>query len=197
MKLNEPVFHLGKIPVSWGRIIVWIIIIGGLFANFFIWQSALAQTTGKELSNAEKFSAKNGRLLKREFVDVGEVNGAKIQVLYITDMSDNQKISCVRFEQERYGERTRIATIDSDELDGLIKALKIMQEKVFATTPTTYTEVEFKSRGDFEAGCYFSGDEWSVYISIDRYALSGKNIKIYRERFAEFIGLLEQAKAKM
>ena len=33
-----PLFHLGKIPVSLGRILAWIIIIAGLFANYYIWR---------------------------------------------------------------------------------------------------------------------------------------------------------------
>jgi len=41
-----------------------------------------------------------------------------------------------------------------DKIDGLMKSIKLMQEKVKLTVPTEYTEVSLKSIGGFEAGCF-------------------------------------------
>lgn len=167
---------------------------------FFVAISApfiLAQnTTDKVLSNAEKFSAKSGTLIQREFVDLGMVDKAELKIVHYTDMVSNESISSLRFEYEvasSYSTDTKIASLDSDEIDGLIKSIKLMQEKVFATTPTNYTEVTYKSRGGFEAGCFWSKGDWSTYLKLEQY--DGKSyVFIKKEDFNTMLGLLEKAK---
>jgi len=41
MRLNTPLFHLGKLPVSAGRLIVWAVIAAGLVANYYVWADIL------------------------------------------------------------------------------------------------------------------------------------------------------------
>ncbi len=157
------------------------------------------QTKAKELSNAEKFSAKAGTLIKKEFLDVGTIKKAKIQVIHYTDMISNEKVSSVRFEYEvasSYSSDTKIAELDSDEIEGLIKSIKMMQEKVFSSTPTNYTEVTYRSRGGFEAGCFWSKGDWSTYLKLEKY--DGKSyVFLKKSDFPELLTLLEKAKSML
>lgn len=131
-----------------------------------------AQDNKTASSNAEKFSSKEGTLIKKEFEDVGSLKGCKIQIVTYTDMILGVSQSAVRFEYEvasSYSSDTKIAVIDADELEGLLKSIKIMMDSVVNTFPQIYTEVSFKSRGGFEAGCFYSKEKWSTYLKLEKY----------------------------
>lgn len=157
-----------------------------------------AQTTkDQELSNAEKFSAKSGTLIQKEFIDLGTVEKAQLKVVHYTDMISNESISSLRIEYDvvsSYSTDTKIASLDADEIDGLIKSIKLIQEKVFATTPTNYTEVTYKSRGGFEAGCFWSKGDWSTYLKLEQYD-SKSYVFIKKDDFTVLLGLLDKAKS--
>jgi len=157
------------------------------------------QTKEQELSNAEKFSSKAGALIKKEFIDIGKIKDAEIKVVYYTDLINNQKQSAVKFEYEhtgKYSSDTKIAVLDADEIDGLIKSIKIIQEKIFPSTATNYTEVSFKSRGGFEAGCFWSKGSWSTYIKLEKFD-SDSYVFLNKDDFPKLLELLEQAKLKI
>ncbi len=156
----------------------------------------LAQTKEQELSNAEKFSAKAGALIKKEFVEVGSVKDAKILVVYFTDLITNTTQSALKFEYEhvgKYSTSTKAAVLDADEVDGLIKSIKIIQEKIFPSTSTNYTEVSFKSRAGFDAGCYWSKGTWSTYLKLEKYD-KDSYVFLGKNDFPALLNLLEQAK---
>ena len=46
--------------------------------------------------------------------------------------------------------RTASVTIDPDEIEALIKSIRVVQEKILPSSPGNYTEVIFKSRAGFE-----------------------------------------------
>ena len=153
----------------------------------------------KSISNAEKFSAKAGLLIKKEFIDIGAINKAEIKVVHYTDLISNETISSVRFEMETassYSSDTKIATLDSDEVKGLINSIKMMQENVFFSTPNNYTEVSYKSRGGFEAGCYWSKDDWKPYLKLEKF--DGKSYVFMEQKdFPKLSSLLQEAQNKM
>jgi hypothetical protein len=158
-----------------------------------------AQTKEKELSNAEKFSIKAGALIQKEFVEIGSVKDAKISIIYFTDLITNTKQSALRFEYEsvgKYSTDTKSALLDADEIDGLIKSVKIMQEKIFPSLASNYTEVSFKSREGFDAGCYWSKGNWSTYLKLEKYD-KDSYVFLDKEDFQTLLKLLEQAKAKL
>jgi len=158
-----------------------------------------AQTKEQELSNAEIFSAKAGALIQKEFIELGSVKGAKVQVIYFTDLISNTKQSALKFEYEsvgKYASSTKSALLDGDEVDGLIKSIKIIQEKIFPSSATNYTEVSFKSRGGFEAGCFWSKGTWSTYLKLAKYD-KDSYVFLGKEDFTTLLGLLEQAKSKL
>lgn len=160
---------------------------------------AQTQTKEKELSNAEVFSAKSGVLMQKEFVEIGTLKRCKIQVVYFTDLISNTKQSALKFEYEvatTYSTDTKAATLDPDEVDGLMKSIKLMQEKVFPTTPTNYTEVYYRSRGGFEGGCFTSKGTWSTYLKLEKF--DGKSyVWLNIEDLTTLYTYLEQAKSKL
>ncbi|HCM29909.1 MAG TPA: hypothetical protein DHW83_03690 [Bacteroidales bacterium] len=156
-------------------------------------------TKEKELSNAEKFSLKAGTLIQKEFIDVGTINKLKVQVIHYTDLVSNETVSSVRFEYEvasSYSTDTKIASLDADEIDGLIKSIKMMQEKIFAMTPANYTEVTYRSRGGFEAGCYWSNGDWATYLKLEKYD-SKSYVFLKKDDFPALLALLEKAKTML
>ena len=72
----------------------------------------------------------------------------------------------------------------------------MMQEKVFAMTPTNYTEVTYRSRGGFEAGCYWSKGDWATYLKLEKY--DGKSyVFLKKDDFLALLALLEKAKTML
>jgi retron-type reverse transcriptase len=157
------------------------------------------QTVDREQSNIEKFSAKSGTLIEKQFVDVGNLKGVKVQLFIITDMLSNSKASGLRMEYVatgRYSSDSKIAVLDQDELDGLIKSINILKTKVFNTTRDSYTEIIFRSRSGFEAGGYYSDGKWKTFMKLERFD-KDSYIFLQPEDFDALAELLQQAKQKL
>lgn len=159
-----------------------------------------AQTESKEteLSNAERFSAKDGTLIQKVFIEVGTIKGAEFKIIHYTDLVTGETLSSLRIEYETGGtySDTKIAALDSDEIEGLLKSLDIMQSKVFATIPLNYTEVSYRSRGGFEAGCFWSKGDWSTYLKLEKF--DGKSyVFLKKEDFPELQALIRKVKEEI
>jgi hypothetical protein len=166
---------------------------------FSIQIHAQAPAKEKTQSNAEAFSAKAGTLMQKEFVEIGTIKKAKVQVLYYTDLISNTKTNALKFEYDvvsSYSTDTKVAVLDVDEIDGLMKSIKLMQDKVMITVPTNYTEVYYRSRGGFEAGCFTSKGAWSCYLKLEKFD-SKSYVWLESADLTTIYVLLEQAKAKM
>ncbi len=129
-----------------------------------------------ELSNAEKFSTKSGTLFQKEFVTIGPIvagrNIGEMKVVHYTDLMTNESLSSLRIScdvQGKYTSDTKIGTLDKDEVDGLIKSFKIIMDRILVNTPSVYTEISFSARSGYSAGCYYSNQEWSVYMKLEKY----------------------------
>ena len=162
---------------------------------------SFGQTKEKELTQAEQFSSQAGTLIERQFIDIGNVKAVGVKVLKYKDLNTGTGKSALRFEFEyrnTYSTDTKIASLDADEIDGLIKSIKNLQSNVFPTTREIYTEVTFKSRTGFEAGAFYSPNKskWSTYIQIEKF---DRNSMVFLsiDDFATLLNLIEFAKAKM
>jgi hypothetical protein len=163
---------------------------------------SFGQTTkDKQLSNAEIFSAKAGTLIEKQFIDIGKCKSVEVKVLKLKDLNDNSGFSALRLEYESvssYSTDTKIASLDKDEIDGLIKSIKNLQTNVFSTTRDIYTEVTFKSRTGFECGAYFDVSKglWKAYMQLEKYD-SKSNVFLSVDELSTFLSLVESAKLKM
>lgn len=158
-----------------------------------------AKAKEQEVSNAEKFSERAGSLVQKEFIDIGTLKKCDIQVAKFTDLISGQKSSAVRFEYEyksSYSSDTKIAMLDEDEIDGLMKSIKIIQEKVLPTSTTNYTEVNFRSRSGFAAGCFSKKNSWTTFMKLEKFD-SNSYVWMEKEDLAQLLSLLLQAKEKL
>lgn len=162
-------------------------------------QQAASKAKEQEVSNAEKFSERAGTLVQKEFLDVGVLKKCEIQVAKFTDLISGQKSSAVRFEYEyksSYSSDTKVALLDEDEIDGLIKSIKIIQEKILPTIAVNYTEVNFRSRSGFIAGCFSKKESWTAFVKLERFD-SNSYVFMDKEDLSQLLTLLQQAKSKM
>ncbi len=124
-----------------------------------------------------------------------------VQVMVLKDLINASKTSAVRFSAvtgSGYSAGTKLGSVDADELDGLIKSIKLIQSSLLTSTHANYTEVSFTSRGGFEAGCYYSQDKkkWSAYLKLSRFD-SNSMVFMSPEELVQVLTLLEQAKARL
>lgn len=157
------------------------------------------QIKEQEQSNAEKFSAKAGTLMQKEYLKIGKIKSAEISVVYYTDLINNAKTNAVKIEYEhvgKYSSDTKTAVLDADEIDGFIKSIKLIQEKIFPTVPTNYIEVSYRSRGGFQAGCFWSKEKWDTFLKLEKFD-SDSYVWLNKDDFPALLNLLEQAKTKL
>lgn len=165
----------------------------------FTFAQQVAKAKEQEVSNAEKFSERAGSLVQKEFIDIGSLKKCDIQVATFTDLISGQKSSAVRFEYEyksSYSSDTKVALLDEDEIDGLMKSIKIIQDKVLPTTATNYTEVNFRSRSGFAAGCFSKKESWTTFMKLEKFD-SNSYVFMDKEDLTSLLNLLQQAKAKL
>jgi len=122
-------------------------------------------------SKSIEFLSNKGLFVLKEFYDLGKIKGIHIykdiysemdcEVLIITDIKNNTKMSCLRLKQDKY-----VGTIDADELDECIQTLEYISNNLLSTTPTVYTEVEYISRDFVKIGAFYNkGWRIVVYLS--------------------------------
>ncbi len=158
------------------------------------------QKKDDESSKTEKFTSASGRLIKREFIDIGRSNGCEFKVMHMTDLITNEKISALRIEKKvagTYTTDTKIAVLDADEIDALLKSFRAIKTAL-GTTPAVYTEISFTSRGGFEAGSFYSTEKskWSIYMKLEEYD-SNSYVFMKTEDLDELIALAEKAKEEL
>lgn len=150
----------------------------------------------KEQSKLEAFSLRSGTLIEKQFVDVGEIKDVKVQTYILSDLISGIKISGLRLQKtvvDRYSVDTKIAALDLDEIDGLIKSITALKTKIFASTRTSYTEVVYKSRGGFTAGAYFDSGKWTGFLKLEQYD-SKSYTYLTPEEFDSFLLLVQKVK---
>lgn len=151
--------------------------------------------TKKSQSKLEAFTGKSGTLIKKEFTDIGAVKNCHVQVLKVTDLISGESFSGVKLEvPATYEDKTTL--LDSDELSGLLNSLNLIKDKILNTTPEIYTEIVYKSRGGFQAGCFRSKNDWSLFLKIDQYD-DKSYILCKSEDLDRLVSILSNAKAKL
>ena len=176
--------------------------ITSLFIGLLMTTLAFSQEkVEKQTTQAEQFSATAGTLIEKQFVDIGKVKGVTVQVMKFKDLNNGTSKSALRFEYEyksSYTSDTKIATLDLDEIDGLIKSINNLKTTVFSSTRDVYTEVTFTSRTGFKAGAYYDVDKskWVTFVKLEKFD-SNSQVFLTTEDFATLLTLVEQAKAKM
>lgn len=135
---------------------------------------------------------------EKHLVNLGKVRVVNFQILTLTDLISNIKESGVRLETEYVKGYTspKIAFLDKDEVDGLIKSINIIKTKVLNTTPENYTEVIFTSRSGFTFGCFFSEGKWTIFMKFGKFG-SDNSVYFPANELDAIVEVLQQAKQKI
>lgn len=160
--------------------------------------SAQNKPGDEALSNVEKFSTKTGTLIQKQVVTLGKIRTTSFQVMTLTDLLTNTKISGIRLETESISGyvAAKIAFLDKDEVDALLKSINAIKTKVINTTPTDYTEVVFTSRGGFSFGAFYRDSKWMIFLKFDRFR-SDSSVYFPANELDGIDNLLQQAKQKL
>jgi len=125
-------------------------------------------------SKAQEFSSSSGKLIEKEWARLGAIKDMKVSAVRYRDLITANSVSAMRIEmdvKDKYTTDTKIAEVDKDEIDGLLKSLDIIKREVSTTKRERYTEIVFTSRTGFQAGCYYEDQKgvWSVFVKIERF----------------------------
>jgi hypothetical protein len=165
---------------------------------FGVWALVYSQDSDT-LSLAESFSSRAGSVVERQFYDVGKIKGLTVQVVKYKDLVTEKSLSSLRFEYtdvKTYTSSTKISVLDSDELDGAIKALTAILQSVYYAKREVYTEITYRSRGRFECGAFFDlkKDDWVSFVSLGR---PSHTLVFTKEEMSKVLAFLELGKQKM
>jgi hypothetical protein len=155
----------------------------GLICIFLIVFSGLAQVKEEEkikepATKLEAFLAKKGKLIIKEFYDLGKISGrggTKIELTALVIFEPGQEKERVRglrieiTEGGRY-EREESAFLDLEEIESLLKAIDYMvnlSEK-WKELKKEYTETVFSTKGDFNIGFYQQETNQAAFSSCGR-----------------------------
>ena len=161
---------------------------------------AKAQDNKPIKSNTELAFEKPGMLVQKEFILVGSIKGTLMDglstyVVKYSDLMSTQKANVLRFDAGSGHNSNRYAVVDADEADNLIKAIKLIQEKVLTATPAGFTEVSFHSRGGFALGCLYQDKKWKIYVNMDRAGDHSMNLST--DDLRELLLNVQDAKVKL
>ncbi len=132
----------------------------------------LAQDAGsKPTSPAENFANRKGTILQKRFNEIDKIDNLNIQVEYISDQSNNDKMKCLRFDiQEPNSTAVSFsALLDSGEVDELIKFLNYITTNITNRPPADpNTEISYTDKYNLLIGCYWQKNTgWILYLRTD------------------------------
>ncbi len=127
-------------------------------------------TASAETSPAEKFAARKSTIIEKRFDEVGKVGNMNIQVEYITDLTVNDKLQCIRFDIQMPNNASGpSALLDSNEVNELISFMKYISSNVITHPPVDpNTEISFTSKYNIEIGCFWQPNNgWTLFFRTD------------------------------
>ena len=149
-------------------------------------------------SQTIEFMKKDGTLFQREFYPLGKVSEVDCKVLIVTDLISKKKIGCQRLEIEypsKYDSDTYIGTLDYDEIAACVQSINYINENLLKTVPTTYTEVEYKTRDKVKVGAFSNQEKgtWSAFVQTKSY--TNRSLAFFAANdLQQLIVIMEQAK---
>jgi hypothetical protein len=142
-------------------------------------------------TNAEKFADSAGRLIQKEYVPSGHILSCNIQVVHLTDLVNGSRRNALRFVNNQ----NQDVYLDEDEVGALTVSMYAIRDKVLPTNPANYTEVKYKSRSRFEAGCFYEQGKWKLYFELNRHD-SSTTVEMKKSDFDIFLQILDNLKTK-
>lgn len=150
-----------------------------------------------EPTNLEEFSARSGIVIEREFTRIGEFANLRVDVVKVTDLMAKVTAQGVRISGATGPDPSRDAAfVDADEIDMFIRAIRLMKTVAFSTTPDSFTDVAYRTRGGIAIGAFYANKRWNPYLRLDRYD-PRTSVNIDQNEFESLRDLLTQAKERI
>jgi len=177
-----------------------------LFATFIAFMPLTLLSQGakevkevSEKSKIENFSLKTGSLIKKDFLEIGTVKGVEVQIVILSDILANTKLSGIKLMAsvyKSYGSSDKSCFLDVDEVEAFVKSGKYLSESLNEKADN-YIEYQFTSRDGFQAGAYSDKkDSWKYYLKLEKYD-SDSYVFMNKDDFQKLIELVNSAKAKL
>lgn len=125
---------------------------------------------GNTVSPAENFANRKGTTLEKRFDEVGKISSLNIQLEYISDLSNSDKIQCIRFDVQMPNNATGpSALLDTNEVNELLHFLNYISTNVINRPPVDpNTEISFADKYNLQIGCYWQKNNgWTLFIRTD------------------------------
>lgn len=166
---------------------------------------SFAQESDKQesKSNTVLFEERGNSLIERKYFDFEPILGVEFQNIVISNVQSGEKVGALRLISSEYSKvlnrpQTFIGTVDSDELEALIKALEFMQNTINTQEVTDIdTEYEFRSRDNVRI-CIFTSRKkvWEMVIQPVQYTnRSSRYMK--SDNLPKIIEQVKKAKAQL
>jgi hypothetical protein len=179
----------------------WLIISSLFFSTKLLAQIDSVFTDIGPRTLIEEYNLKSSVLLKREFIAIGSTNKLNVEVLILTNVSNEISVSGIKFSwiYGSFGSTSyfpRSAFIDNDEIDDLSNSIFKMTSLFSQTPPVNATEYNFMTKSGFEVGIYSKGPSktWRAYVK-NEYRYS--QIDFNSNELQKLQQLLQIAKSKM
>lgn len=175
-----------------------------LLSLIFFSVKTFAQDSTIILSDFEKFSSQNGKVLKTEFKRIGIAGSYMVAKVKTTDIFSGQSASAIIIDYDRSNIQSLINPktlyIDVKDVDSIAFALTYFIKELEKQDPTTYLQYSFISSKDVQVSCRYHSfsNNWQFEIDkIYRYLrthVAGSSINFNKKRAAELADLLIRAK---
>jgi hypothetical protein len=141
-----------------------------LLSSVLVSLAGFAQVSTPDLSPAETFAARKETILQKRFDAVGKVGFLNIQIEYITDLTNSDKMQCIRFDIQMENNASGPSVLlDSNEVNELISFMKYISTNVTNRPPVDpNTDISFTSKYNIQIGCFWQVNKgWTLYIRTD------------------------------
>lgn len=169
-----------------------------LFLSIMLSINVFSEEHTKSESKTVDFLSENGTFIQKEYYELPKVKGIEFSVLVLTDLMSTRKMGCLRLktkEYKTYSTQEYIGTLDADEIDACLQCLNLLKDKVITSSPSVYTETEYKTRDGVIVGSFYntSKSQWTAYIQTKSY-IQESFTSINSDNIPEIIDRLKQAK---
>lgn len=148
----------------------------------------------------EKFANQTGVLISKEYMELGFMDQIDIRLVKMKNLFTNESYTGLRLEYMPGNEiisAAKITFIDNDEIDGLIKAINILQTSVLDKKYNSQMEFTVKCRNGAIIGYFYDAvnSKWQPFVQVHEKDPKS-TIRVENDRFEYFKKLLENAKIK-
>ena len=158
------------------------ILIVGLVCFYLVTATNSAQIKKEETkeptTKLEAFLVTKGKLIIKEFYELGRVSGkygSKIEftaLVMFEPGEESKRVRGLKIEITQAGryEKSETSFLDLEEVDSLLKAIEYLIDLSvkWKDIEKTYTEVVFSTKGDFSIGFYQQGNKQAAFSSSGR-----------------------------